>query len=426
MAASIPAPRCRQRGTTLLEALVGFLVLSLGILTVGRLQNHLRVGSDIARQRSEAVRLGQEDIETLRSFSVLAASAGARSYAEIASAAAILDADHGYATNTSYRLTRTVQPSATTAAKDASVNVGWTDRSGEDQQIVLNSIIAGQDPAYSAALSITPAGTPVKGAFGRSAWIPVMARDLGNGKSAMKPIGAGSIAFLFDNASGLVTGLCSGIDPATATRDLTSAALVACDTNSGYLLGGTVRFSLAGPPDAARAVDVPLALAVTLALSGGTYSRSPSCASEALKTVTYTSAGVTRVEGVALAATPGSVGVATWTDSGERYVAYQCVVYPLANGRWSGRTTLTPIGWTLGNSAADLRVCRFSTDADGSGAVDTNIEHPADYSAVSGSLANQNFLVIRGTETCPAGSPVRVAGTAGDVYVDLATVQHQP
>lgn len=84
------------------------------------------------------------------------------------------------------------------------------------------------------------------------------------------------------------------------------------------------------------------------------------------------------------------------------------------------------MGWTIGTGASDLRVCRFSSDADGSGAIDANIEHPADYGNVSGPLTNQSFLVIGGARTCPARSSVRVGGEAGDAFVNLATVQHQP
>ena len=57
-----------QRGISLIEALIAFLVLSLGVLGMSKLQSHLRLHSDIARQRSEAVRIAQEDMEALRSF----------------------------------------------------------------------------------------------------------------------------------------------------------------------------------------------------------------------------------------------------------------------------------------------------------------------------------------------------------------------
>ena len=416
----------RQRGTALIEALIAFLVLALGIVAIGRVQTYLRLGSDVARQRSEAVRLGQEDLETMRAYSVMAAASGARSFAEIASAAATIDAGSGYITNTQYRLMREVQPGSSGATKSARVTVTWADRTGDAQYVVLNSIIAGNDPAYSAALALAPNGNPVKGAYGRSAFIPLPAKNLGDGRSAYRPSGASGVVYVSDNATGLVSERCTGVDAALATRDLSSADLAGCDATGGYLLSGTVRFSRTAAPNAAQAREPPLDLAVTLATSGGTYPAAPSCSSAALKTVSYADAGSTRVESVPIAAMPASLGLTAWTDSGDRYVAYHCVVYPRADGRWSGRSTLVPSGWTIGTTAADLRVCRYAADTDGSGAVDANIEHPSSYAAVATPLANQNFLVIAGTQACPAGNAASVHGAAGDVYLNIATEPHQP
>lgn len=127
-----------------------------------------------------------------------------------------------------------------------------------------------------------------------------------------------------------------------------------------------------------------------------------------------------------IAATPSSLGLGTWVETGDRHVAYHCVVYPLASGLWSRRTTLAPAGWTLGSGPDDRRVCRYTSDLDGSGAIDTNAEHPAAYANVDGPLAHQNFLVIKGSETCPTGTPVHLDGTGEPVYANLATAQHQP
>ena len=424
-----------QRGTTLLEALVAFLVLSLGMLTVARVQTQLRLNSDVARQRSEAVRLGQEDLESLRAFSIVAASAAsgsARSYADVTSAASSVDSAAGYAINTRYRVARQIDPinpGHAPNAKDAAVTVSWSDRSGAAQQVVLNSIIAGSDPAYTGALGIARGGVPVLGAYGRSQRIPLGAKDVGGGRSAFKPAASGSVALVFDNRSGLVTGRCTGVNPATATRDLQAADLSACDANIGYLLSGVIRFTSAAPPDPAQAVEPPLAANVALALAGGAYPNAPVCATEAMKTVSYSTIGAAaslHIEAVPLAALPASVGVASWADSGDRHLAYHCVVYPLASGQWSGRATLLPIGWSVGTGVAERRVCRYSADLDGSGAVDLNLEHPAAYANVDSALAHQNFLVIKGSETCPTRPAVRVEGTNADVYADLSTAQHQP
>ena len=385
--------RRHQRGIGLMEALIALLVLSLGALTVSRLQTHLRLGSDIARQRAEAVRLGQEDIETLRAFSVIsasdAASGAARTYAGITSAQTDVDASTGYATNTRYTVSRQIVAAGALAAKSAVVTVGWTDRAGDAQKIVLTSVITAHDPAHGGALAIAPVGVYARGAFARSSRVPLTARDLGNGSSVFKPTASSTVAFVFDNTSARVTARCSGVDPLIATRDLGPAQLTNCAGISAQMLSGSVRFSQASPPDAARGNDLPPAFSVVLGLTGGSYAGTPECSVETVQ-----------------------------TEAGDRFASYHCVVLPLANGRWSGRSTIAPIGWSIGNGTNDRKVCRYSADLDGSGAIDSNEEHPAAYSGVEHSLANQNFLVIKGLEACPAGS--------SPAFVDLSTALHQP
>jgi len=142
---------CRsQRGSTLFEALVAFLVLSLGMIAIARIQGHLRLGADVARQRSEAVRLAQEDMETLRGFASIEAEAGMRSFDGIASASRMVRAD------TTYLVDRRIATTDLPHAKSAAITVSWTDRSGSAQEITLHSIIAGSDPALTGALALAP------------------------------------------------------------------------------------------------------------------------------------------------------------------------------------------------------------------------------------------------------------------------------
>lgn len=358
----------RQGGTSLIEALLAFLVLSLGMLGAARLQRHVEHGADLARQRSEAVRLAQHDIEQLRAFTTVGAASAVRSYSGIAAA----DAEVGAATghhSTSYRLERRIDEPPVGTLKTASVSVQWADRTGELQSVLLQSAIAGTPPALSAVLPVHAGAPPVRSVHGRSPRIPATARELGDGRSLLKPSATGTLAFVLSNTTGKITARCTvGLD------EVIDAA--GCVLIDGLLLSGWIRFSLAAPPDAAGA-DPPLPLTMSLELSAGAAAAAPECFAEPR-------AGL---------------------------VAYHCVI--ATSSPWSGRSRVVPLGWALGAAAGELRVCRYVADHDGSGAIDRNAEHPEHYSEVDVNLMQQNFLVIRGDQQCPA-SPATI------------TAAHQP
>lgn len=133
-----------QRGLGLVEALIAFLVLSLGMLAVVRLQPALRQHAEIARQRAEAVRLAQEDIEHLRSAAAPAAGI----------VPAAFDIDEA-AASTRYHLQREVDATAWPNLRTVTVSVRWPARDGELQQVRLATLIGTADPAI-AALSLLP------------------------------------------------------------------------------------------------------------------------------------------------------------------------------------------------------------------------------------------------------------------------------
>ena len=382
-----------QRGASLLESLMAFVVLSASMLAVVALQGGLRLDGDLARQRSEALRIGEAEIEALRSFATIAPASGPRSFSAIADAESTVVAG-----NASYRVVRRIDASAVAAAKAATVRVGWTDRSGADREIVLASVIAGVDPVYAGALGLGAGAVPAasRGAFGRSPVVPVGARDLENGRSVWKPAAAAAIAVVFDNASGEIVATCI-VAATTSARDLSAADLAGCVAGRRLLVGGTIRFTSEMPPQARVASEMPPAVAVDLSLAGGAYAVPPVCATEAKKTVRYTSAGSLRIDAVAIDAAPASLGIASWDDTGDRFVEWHCVVAPRADGRWSGRAALVASGWTIGSTGVDRRVCSHGADT------------APEFTDVGAALGAQNFVVVRGDGACP-----------------LATAAHQP
>ena len=61
--------RAIQRGVSLIEAIVAMAVMAFGMMAIVGLQTTLRQNSDIAKQRSEAVRIAEEAIEQWRGYS---------------------------------------------------------------------------------------------------------------------------------------------------------------------------------------------------------------------------------------------------------------------------------------------------------------------------------------------------------------------
>ena len=312
-----------------------------------------------------------------------------------------------------FRVGRRIDDAAFAELKTAAVDVAWTDRAGHPQHAQLNSVIGAAAPAYSSALALgigtIPAAT--RGAFGRAPSVPVDAINVGNGHSARKSSASATTALLYDNASGDVVARCSGIAATRSTRELTAADLDHCTFARQLAVSGTIRFASTSPPSATEASDAPLNLSVALALDDGASAAAPACDATSMKSVRYLVGRGSHIDAVPIDATPASLGLAAWDDTGDRFIAWQCLVTPRADGRWSGRVSLVGDAGVIGSTSTAHRVCRFSADVDGSGAIDSNQEHPRDYRDVGSALLAQNFLVVRGSDTCPASQGL---------------VQHQP
>ena len=367
-------------GFTLLEALIALLIGGFGLLAVARLQIGMQGESDLAKQLSEATFLGQRRIEMLRAYQQVDAAdaaglaAGRWGYGNVLTGSETIQGG-----NASYAVSWTVTPfaSATPASNDprfktVAVSVGWTDRNGTAQTASLNTIISGSDPAAALGLTVPPAGTPIRRPKNRDLNVPVPAIDLGDGTSAFTPPGQpATVRLVFDNVTGIITKHCTGSG--------TEIAAWTCTDLNAYLVSGFIYEDSTN-----LTLGSPLELTMTLS-QGALYS----CYDDSATAKSYAN-----------------------------YFSYTCVVIGVDHDgdaatrpRWSGRLQVT--GIPIGITADANRVCRYSADYDGDGVI-ANYEHPAVYTEVDESLENQNFYLVRGTSSCPAGTGIEVL------------VQHQP
>lgn len=402
--------RWLQRGASLIEALVALGVMAFGMMAVLGLQTTLRGNADVARQRAEAVRIAQESIEDWRAFGAIETTVGIVDYAEIVS-----DGPTDIAgVNATYSRLRTVTASGSPPLKRLVVTVSWRDRTDEQQTVTLRTAISAVPHELAGSLAIPPHGGPTRLPRGRHPGIPLPAKsfedaDPGNPHSVFKPPqpGGGTVAWVFDNRSGLITGVCSVIAGST-TDSLVAADVAACSANTtAQVLSGFVRFaSTAVQPNAAEA-EVPTADALNLDI-----------------VLALTSAGHPVPASACFDDAPADAASAV----GRKAVAYYCAIYANAAQNWSGRSRVRPLGFGAGpawniapSGAGNFKVCRYTPLTADTGPA--NSSHPLDYtttgSVAGGALIHQNFLVISAAHDCPSDAP------AADDYFNSNTRLHQ-
>lgn len=387
-----------QRGISLVEALLALAVMAIGMVSLLGVQSTLRHSSDVARQRSEAVRIAQAEIERWRAFTALAGGAGTN-YADLADATTTMAGTNATFTRTT-DITALGGPRPGTAL---SVTVSWQDRTDQTQRIQLATLIAGIAPELAGTLAIPGDGDVVRRPGGRHRAIPPAAKELGGGHSGWIPPGMPGVAWVFDNITGLIR-LCT--TTAAATTGLVHDALnpgrnnVACSTDFGLLVSGYLRYALdTSQPSAAQAASAP-SEPIDAPASNRVEVR------VAHSTVGFISPLPCAVEHV-----NRSPGVT------EAYSAYHCAVpvhtTPGVPPAWSGSIALGPSvlqAATLATTHQDvLKACRYHS--------------AASYSQQTEPLTHQNFLLIRaGDGTVPP--PGAQTGTA--FSCPGATLAHQP
>jgi Tfp pilus assembly protein PilV len=429
------------RGLALFDALIALAVAALGTLALAQVQSRLRLNADLSRQRAEAVRLAQADMEQWRSFNALDQTAAATGYAGIVGQA-VPESIAGQAdVNADFRLSRRVVESAAPAYKALEVRVAWTGRDGQPVDVTLRSLIAGAAPALAARLSAIRVAR--RGPHYRNPRVPVSALDLGTGRSGYAAPGDSAGYYVLDNADATVLEYCSGGLSAAGYAAIKSGSDRShhCDARTGLGVSGRIGFDLreqlsaASPGSSVCDFYRDLASAGLLGVAAPTLTASatvgppaPSALPVAIQAGACAALAPPNYLEARLATTGAGVQTECHSDaraaatSGLPAVNFFCVIHPLAPGAfaWSGHLDLWgPQGWLAG-SPPRYTVCRYHDhDNDGS---DSTLEHPAQYTGVAQSITDQNFLVIRGDRPCPSES----IGAGSPAVVYYNTVQYQP
>jgi len=354
-----------DRGVSLIEALVAMVVLGVGILGVLGMQTTLRQNADLSRQRSEAVRIAQQEVENARAFTSLGTTLDNSGFGDIGTpATATVSPDQQANANTVYGVTRTVPTFTYQGAKTFVVDVAWQDRSGSTESVRLSTNVAPIAPELAGSLGVPGNTGAVSRPFGRNPAIPPGAlTQTGGTTSVFTPPNAGSVSWTFNNTSSEITRVCT--PTCTDTRLL--------------LLSGFVRFATGNVQPTAANAETPPGTALPVSVQ-----------------VTMVAPNAGSIVTCFSGATVGDA------------VAYFCAV-PVTSGapfRYSGRSQVRlgpPNTLSADAASTSFKVCRYTpvqSDIPPGG----NFDHPLDYVDVTTPLTGQNFLVVRGAFTCPGNT----------------------
>ena len=413
-------------GVSLIEALVAMAVMGVGTLAVLGAQTTLRFNSDLSKQRSEAVRIAQEQIEQDRAFGDFAG------YTNDITETPPPDV---VAANATFAIARAIVESTDpngAQMKSLRVTVSWDDRTGQPQRISLVSAIHGSPPALAGSLLLPTQVGPASMPGGRHRGIPAGAVPVQNsGNSRFSPPGApDGVSWIFSNATGFISSIC------------TSAAPDSCTAANRRYLGGVIRFATGPLPNPIGSFDP------------GETPQGPDSNETSL--VARLGVGVTLMSPTSTSATCYSQIV-----GGAR--AYHCAVPVDTDLTWRGTIQVT--GFTTGPqelaesiidvTAGRYRVCRYTpvrgcqplVPLPGRSVADTTIwgssgatascaapspqtapltpsrlmrndDFPLEHAGVREALFNQNFLIRKAVDGCPGDGP--------EVLVNTNTWHHQP
>ena len=243
--------RSGARGFTLLEALIALLVLSFGMLAIAGFQTTLSRNSDLAKQRTEALRLAQQKMERLRAFGQVATdpTVGVNHKFNYTDDVVSSITPEVITSNATFSRTWTVTANATNSEKWINVLVDWNDRTGHAQSASLQSVISKFDPQSVGTLATGPGGTNVRRPKNRNINIPYPAIGLSGGTQSAFTPPPGGVTYVFDNNSGNIVQSCTGLaaTPAVGISAVSNVgAVVTVTTATGHTFRVNNRVTIAG------------------------------------------------------------------------------------------------------------------------------------------------------------------------------------
>jgi type II secretory pathway pseudopilin PulG len=376
---SLPPPN--QRGFSLIEALIALIVTAFGALALTSMQMMLSHHADLAKQRTEAMRLAQARMEQLRAF--VGITSGSIRWNDLPIAAETVDGD----TNASFKLAPVLGGTTSDPLRSASVTVRWLDRTGNDastdvdgfsynQQVAISSVISNSDPHDVGLVgNPRPWNAMLRPPRDRHIDIPVRAIELGAGRSATQF--DADYVLVYIDSTGEVIQVCNpGVMQANAAQINAAITSGACATMSSQVVSGYIGRS--SP-----------AIAWPTGVSHAGLMRNAPAAAQGIRCQ------------ISDATDPNGGGAIT---AGYGYKYYLCVIPLSAPSTWAGTLRLGGLSTT-----GDVIACRYEYTAAALGVNERNVQPYVD---VRSSIDAQNYLITGSAGgVCPTSMTVAGVST---------------
>jgi Tfp pilus assembly protein PilV len=381
-----------QSGFAIAESLIALVIMGFGMFSLSSMQMALSRHADDARQRTEAVRMAQEKMEQLRSYTGIETSVPGPDTlsANALNWNALHNGQDSTTSNAVYVRSWTLGGNTENPMRAATVQVAWADRTNAAQTVTLSSILSRSDPVDSGLLGFPlPIDGQRKHPKNRNPAIPVSAIDLGNKLSAL-PFGHAGQYILLNNLSANVVQTCALAQESSHAQ---AAEIIAafkksesrhCNALNAYLVSGYVGRDSSVSASDWNAIENGL---------GIDYSGISRHAAGTLGIACQFGNAVNQASGAPI----------------PDFKFYLCVIplaAPAANTAydWSGKILLAgPAPWHA--SASKFHVCRYEYAATRE-LTDGNRRNVQPYVHVSSSISQQNYLVASSSNATDSAAPV--------------------